>query len=304
MIKTLQKSKKKSGYALFITIFLIFTMSIIISQMLDVADKSLHESSNDKNYLQLRLLTKDIITILKKSPELKEIKDADDFSNMLKIISYMPIPLSNDKTATVSISSASTRININNIKNYTSTQKNTLLDYLRTKGMLMPDFFYNLLTDLLNPKSNLTDIKRDMPSINAGFIVDWREFDKIKNYYISNTHDYSILSIPWKKLITFNGNKLNANYIDCEMWTLLLQEDSFLPITKEICSGKKIIKKLSELGLSDEKIVNLKKFGLSTDVKTIDVSIKLQSKDKKDIIISTFVYGISLKKVSDVSMAL
>lgn len=293
----------KKGYALFITLFLLLSMSIILSQILSITDKNLQESHTTQNYTQLFLLTKDIIKILKNSPEFKDINDSEDFDNMLEMMSNIPIGLDSDKRVLVQIKAADTAININSLKNWNTTQKDIFLTYLRNKGMLMPEFFYNMLFDVLKTKSNLTDIKRDIPSLDMGMISTWREFEKIEYYYLKNTKDYSIFQIPWKKIISFESDKVNANYLSSEEWYLLLAENSRTPFFKDLYKGKTIIKSLSELPLSEEQITILRKFGLSSDDKRIKVSIKLPLKDKKDII-STFLYNITLKKVSNVSMAL
>ena len=293
----------KKGYALFITLFLLLSMSIILSQILSVTDKSLQESHTTQRYTQLFLLTKDITEILKKSPEFKDINDSEDFENMLEMMSNIPIGLDSDKRVLVQIKAADTAININGLKNWDEAQKNIFLTYLRNRGVLMPEFFYNMLLDILKSKSNLTDIKRDIPSLNTGAISTWREFEKVEYYYLKNTKDYSIFQIPWKKIINFEGDKINVNYLSSEEWYLLLAEDSKTPFFKDISMGKKIIKSLNELPLSEERIIKLRKFGLSSDDKRIKVSIKLPLKDKKDII-SKFLYDITLKKVSNVSMAL
>lgn len=292
---------KSDGYALFVTIFMILTMSIIISQILNVADHSLKDAKNTQNFTQLELLTKDIIAILKNSKELNKVKDAEDFDNTLNLISNISIPLNDDKEVNIDIASGSTKININSIKNWGTSQQNKFLTYLQTKGVLMPEYFYHLLKDLLDKKSNFTDIKRDIPSIDIGSIIDYREFETIIKYYIENTKDYSILNVPWKKIITFDGDKLNVNYISCEEWRMLLGGDINNETINEICTGKRIIKKLNELGLDDATISLLKKFGLSADDRVIRVSIKLSSKQKEDII-STFLYDIQSKKVFNGSM--
>ena len=293
----------KNGYALFITLFLLLSMSIILSQILSVTDKSLQESHTTQRYTQLFLLTKDITHILKTSPEFKDINDSEDFDNMLKMMSTIPIIFDSDKNVLVQIKAADTAININSLKNWNTIQKDIFLTYLRNKGILMPEFFYNMLLDVLKTKSNLTDIKIDIPSLNAGMISTWREFGKIEYYYLKNTKDYSIFQIPWKKIIGFENDKVNVNYLSSEEWYLLLADDSKTPFFKDMCNGKKIIKSLNELPLSEEQIISLRKFGLISDDKKIKVSVKLPLKDKKDII-STFLYNITLKKVSNVSMAL
>ena len=292
----------KKGYALFITLFLLLSMSAILSQILSITDKNLQESHTTQNYTQLFLLTKDIAKIVKNSPEFKDINSSKDFDSMLKIVSYIPILLDSDTDVYVDIEVANKSININSLKDWDITQKDIFLTYLRNKGMLMPEFFYNMLFDVLKPKSNLTDIKRDMPSFNSDTIYSWREFEKIEYYYLTNTKDYSIFQIPWRKIISFKGDKINANYLSCEEWYLLLADNSKIPFFQDMCRGKKIIESLDELPLSKEQIAILEKFGIDSDDKRVKISIKLPIKNKKDII-STFLYDIALNKVSNVSMA-
>ena len=263
----------------------------------------MQESHTAQKYTQLFLLTNDIIKILKNAPELEDVNSSKDFDNMLKTISNIPIKLDNNKRVSVQVKATDRTININSLKNWNNIQKDIFLLYLRNKDLIMPDFFYNMLLDTLNPKSNLTDIKRDIPSLNAGMISTWREFEKIEFYYFKITNDNSIFQIPWKEIISFKGDKLNINYLSCEEWYLLLENDAKTPFFKSICSGKKLIDSPNELPLSEEQMANLNYFALSSDDRKIEVSIKLPLKDNKDII-SIIVYDIATKKVLNVSMAL
>ena len=293
----------KRGYALLVTLFLLLSISIILSQILSIADKSLQDSRATQRYTQLFLLSKDISKILQSLPVLKDINTSKDFNNMLKIVSNIPIQLDKDRIIFVQIEPANRVININSLKSWSLSQKDIFLRYLRNKGLLMPEFFYDMLLDILKTKSNLTDIKRDMPSLNSGTISTWREFKKVEYYYLNNTKDYTIFQIPWKEIIGFEGNRVNINYISCEEWYLVLADNSKEQFVNDICKGKKVVNSLNELPLNKEQIENLKKFGLNGMDKTIKVSIKLPLKDNKDII-TTFLYDIALKKVSNVSMAL
>ncbi len=295
--------QKKSGYALFVTIVLILSMGIIISSILNITDKSLQESTDGYDYMQLNLLTKDIISIMQKAPELQDIKDAEDFNNILDLLAYIPLSLDTQHKAIIKVTSASMKININSIKSWNDFQKERFVSYLRDRGVSMPNFFLNTLMDLLKTKSNLTDIKRDIPSIHCQDIRDWRVFEKIERYYVTNTNDYSVFDVPWRDLITFRGAKIDANHINCEEWKLILPEGLDNSTIKSICRGEKIIKKLDELDLPKEVLTNVKKFNLTTNAKEIEITIKFLSKKKKDII-SRFFYDIESKKVSDVSMAL
>jgi len=293
---------KRAGYALLFTLFIIFTITIILSQILQLSDKSMQSSTQIRNYMQLSYLTKDIIKVIKKAPELKNIKDADTFDAFLQSFSLIPIKFKDGTKAVIEIKPSSTTININNISQWNRYQKERFVSFLRSYGVLSPNYFLNLLIDITTLKSTLTDIKTDLPSLNSAILNKWRDFEKIEQYYISITKDYNILNIPWKKIISFEGNGLDANYISCELWNLIYFDSSNNIKIQNICHYKQIINTLGDLSLSNNEIKDIEKFGITTNTEKIKVIIKLFLKDKKDII-SSFFYNIRIKKVSNVSMA-
>ncbi len=294
--------KKRFGYALLFTIFIIFAITIILSQILFITNKSIQSSNQVRNYIQLYCLKKDIIKLIKQSSELKNIKDADSFDAFLQNFSFIPIKFKDGSKAIVKILPSSNTININEVSGWKKYQKDRFLSYLRNYGVISPDYFLNLLIDVETPKSTLTDIKTDLPSLNSTVINKWRDFEKIEQYYIKITKDYNILNVPWKKIISFYGNEVDANYMSCDLWNLVYSDSSNNIKIQNLCHNKQTINTLEDLSLSDDEIKDIKKFGITTDTEKVKVIIKLLSKNKKDII-SSFFYNIRTKKVSNVSMA-
>jgi len=292
---------KKNGYALLITLFLIISIGIILSNILSITDQSIKESRDFEKTVQLNLLTQDIINILRVSPELKDINDSEDFDDMLTQISYITFPLSQNNEISIDISPLGKTFNINQIAKWRSTKKIDFMNYLRDKGVTSADYFCNLLKDIVDTKSNLTDIKSDLPYLNAHSIETWRDFRAIQEYYSKNTKDYSIFNVPWRKIIGFRGDSPNLNYISCEIWRLMFPQNPILG--DKICKKKEIVKDFEELDLSKEDKKKLKLYGIKTFIPKIFVKIKLSSKDKNGTM-STFDYDLSSQKVSDVSMAL
>jgi len=289
----------RKGYALFITLSFITVMSIVIAQTLDITDKSLKDSISDENYMQIELLTKDIINILRKSPKLNDINNTSDFNTILQAISFVPIKLNSEKNIIIKADTLSYGLDINDLTKWDISLKDKFLNYLRVNGVMMPEFFYDMLFDILNIKSNLTDIKKDMPSVKVGFIGSWRAFERIEEYYADSTNDYDIFNIPWKKIISFNTPLLDANYISCEEWKVLLGENFITPKIDKICKRELYINNLNELELGDEIIKKLKNYGLTTNILKLKITVKLLSKYKK-VTMSSFLYDIKTKKVFDV----
>ncbi len=292
----------RSGYALLFTLFIIFAITIILSQILQLSDKSIRSSNQIRDYIQLSSLTKDVIKIIKKAPELKDIKDADTFDAFLQSFSLIPIKFKDGTKAVIEIKPSSTAININNIPHWNRYQKERFVSFLRSYGVISADYFLNLLIDITTPKSTLTDIKNDLPSLNSKTLNKYRDFEKIERYYISITKDYNILYVPWKKIISFHGNELDANYISCELWKLIYFDSPNDEMIQSICNKKEILSDINDLNIPVDILQNIKKFHITTDTQKINIEIKLYLKDKKDII-STFSYDIRTKKVSNVSMA-
>ena len=284
------------------TLFIIFSITIILSQILQISNKNIQSSTQIRDYIQLSYLSKDIIKIIKKAPELKDIKDADTFDAFLQSFSLIPIKFKDGTKAMIEIKPSSTAININNISKWKKYQKERFVSFLRNYGVISADYFLNLLIDITTPKSTLTDIKTDLPSLNSNILYKWRDFEKIERYYIRITKDYNILNVPWKKIISFKGNELDANYISCELWQLIYFDSPNDAMIQNICNKKQILSDIKDLNIPTDILENIKKFDITTDTKKIKIDIKLYLKDKIDII-STIFYDIKTKKATDVSMA-
>jgi len=157
----------------------------MLSQILRLSNKSMQSSNQIRDYMQLSYLTKDIIKVIKKAPELKDIKDANTFDAFLESFSRIPIKFKDGSKAVIEIKPSSKTININNISKWDRYQKERFMSFLRNYGVISADYFLKLLMDITTPKSTLTDIKTDLPSLNSNTLNKWRNFEKIEQYYIS-----------------------------------------------------------------------------------------------------------------------
>lgn len=295
--------RSRGAYALLITIFLIISITLIVSRILDITDQTIRESGDFKRVLQLNFLTEDVVKILKKSPELNDINDSQDYDDMLSTVSFIPLNFERDMSVYINITHANDRININEIKSWNESQKSDFLSYIRNYEVVSAEYFWEILKDATDKKSDLTQLKTDMSRFYGGGIGSTDDFDKLLEYYIKNSKDYSILSVPWNKLICFSGKGININYMSCEVWKMIFIKNGNYDVGKDMCRGEKIVDSIDDLDISDNEINRIKKYNLSAFIPVVKVSVKLSSKDKNDKI-SEFNYDIKTKKVFDVSMAL
>jgi len=290
----------KRGYALLVTLFLIFSISLILLKSLTLSNLSIKESGNFQRIVQLNLATKDTLNILKNSPELKDLNDTVEYDNFLAEYENIPFSIDKEDAILLSLEPSNTKININDIKSWDSSQKRDFINYLRAYGVSSAEYFWDILQDALDQESRATALKEDMPLLANQKISNKRVFDRLISYYIQNSSDLGILNVPWDKLIDFKGNGLDVNHMSCEVWRVIFG-DRADEIGGEICHSKKVVKELNSTSFSKDDIKRLKRYKVSTNIRVVSVTIRLSKKNKNDII-STFDYDIDRKKALNVAM--
>ncbi len=202
----------KKGIALLITLF--FLMAITIS--IGIGFKYVNEAKSsikDENFLlQSNIILDDVLTLLENTPELKMIQQNDEMFDMFLAQSEMiPFEASGVKVL-ISIKSARTKVNLNNLLRSSDSQLERFREFLNSYNVNTS--YIDILKDSVNqndpPISKIADEKPDM---FRDHIASYKQLKEINEFYTNNYYDNSLSQIDFKELFYYgDNNATNKSY--------------------------------------------------------------------------------------------
>ena len=288
--------KEHPAIALLITLFFVISITAAVGVSMIQLRLSAEQVREGKCLIQSSMILDDLLKLLKNSPILEKIEDADGMRNFLENTSIIPVVLEN-LNVKINIHSAMGRFNINTLSSSKPFQE-ALSVYMLEYDIGDVEYFQDLLIDSMSGKQPQyrTDIFDTMPWLYRERIVSMTHLEQIIDYYVMTRHDDSVRKIHWDELVRFGAHadqKIDANYITPQMWRLLLpelRED----ISTDLASKDIVYYGSGDLGLSDEDIEHLKKFNLSYYVPRIEVEVDVSRNDQNVHV--AFGYDLKTKK--------
>ncbi|MDD5053092.1 MAG: hypothetical protein PHO27_10215 [Sulfuricurvum sp.] len=225
---------QRHGAILLMTLLLIAILSGGISLLMAQSDAFLRLAQRSKGDVEISKVSSDLKRLLPKI--LSKISSARDLDYA------MLLPLSSHSsdghfTLEASLHSTLGRFNINTIADPFGTPRDTNIAFVKQiflrYPIASPDVFFNILFDTIDSDTNErqpgSEIASNIVDFHNGSIENFTQFSQIIARYISLTKDRQILLIPWKRLIGFEGDKIDINYASAEIITLIApQMDSEL----------------------------------------------------------------------------
>jgi len=285
-----------SGIALLITLFFVISVTAAVGVSIIQLRSSAKQVREGKCLIQSSMILDDLLKLLKTSPMLDSIQDADSMRYFLQNTSIIPLALEN-LNVKVNINSAMGRLNINRLSSSRQFQE-ALSGYMLQYDISDIEYFQDLLIDCMRVENSeyRTDLFQMRPWLYGDKIVSMEHFDQIIDYYVMNRHDNNIRKIPWKQLIRFGSHSdkgLDANYITPQLWHFLLPEldDG---VADDLASGTVVYKGDEDLSLVEEDIIKLKKFDISYYIPRAEIVVDVTRNDQNVHV--AFEYDFSLKK--------
>ena len=294
--------KSKNAIALLITLIFI----IAITASIGLGFKYIKESSKEvvaENFIyQSKVSVDDILTILKKLPELKNISK-DSFTSFLEKAKDIPFKTLN-LDIHIQIQSARSRFNINNLINNNKiiNQKttNALREYF-SKNMINNDYVDILLDNMAGvskDNSYNSDIFNQEPYLFRDYIASKKHLLKINNFYKKTYHDNNLKNINFNKLFYFSDRRdltIDLNHANIQTWEMILGVDVSRAQQLYLASGS--YAKLDDLKLSIEEKEALSRFKISFFEPIIEVTIQMTQNNEYSKV--RFEYNIKNKKGSN-----
>lgn len=302
MLKTTRKRikkepKKRSAIALLITLFFVISVTAAVGVSMIQLRLSAEQVREGKCLIQSSMILDDLIKLLKTSPILQKIDNAEGLRYFLENTSIIPVALEN-LNVKVQIQSPMGRININTLDSSKAFQE-ALSVYMLEYEIEDIEYFKDLLIDSMGGRQPQyrTDIFDTLPWLYRERIVSMAHFEQIMDYYVSTRHDQNIKKIKWDKLIRFsahNDHYIDANYMTPQVWKLLLPDLSE-ELSNELAAWDIIYKDTEGFGLSEEELEHLEKFQLSYYVPRLQINVDVSRNDQNVHV--AFEYDMRSKKV-------
>ncbi len=292
----------KKGVVMLVTLALVMLLTLVVLRSTTTTENYLFATTDAMYDAQFNRTFLDMTGIIKDAT--KTIKDEDMFSALLE----MPIIISDEKSGLdgiLSLSSAAGKININHILDQdanTSSTNQVLYDVLYS---LMMDhqvadgsLFLSLVLDLVDNDTSArvygSEIAHEIgSSVWDGGITNKKAFEKILEYYVKITADSNIYNVPWDKIISFNGKKIDYNYLNSHIKAVLERDyDISIPYDDSL------VKKDSDLSLSKEQKDVLKALRVEYYVPRLACSFNFTYMNKNRSI--DFIYDLERRRISNI----
>jgi hypothetical protein len=299
----MQSFKRTRGaIALMITLFFIMALSITIGLGLKYVKEGAQTVNEQSFMIQTRSVLDDFLTMLKTSPQIKEINSADTLSVFLSEAGFIPLS-NNDITVIIKIHSARDKLNPKILN--TQVKRDAFLSFLSANGVNTE--YLNILDDMMGgikeDGSYKTDIFSQRPYLFRDYIASDAELDIASRFYEKNFHEDSIKKItPHKLFYTGSENnstryKMDLNHIEPVCWEVILGCDKSR--AEMLSNNAGFYNNANDLHLSEDENLSLARFhqNISYYEPYIGIEITIMKENEKAVI--SFEYNLESKKGSN-----
>lgn len=280
----------RDAVALLITVFFVMAITLSLGVGFKYIKDAKKSVSDEQLMLQSSAMVEDLLSIIRDSKQIKDIKDAQDLSLFLAESSFIPLSYK-DSTITIEVSSAREKLNLNIFKN--KERLEILKRYLLSKMVVVE--FADILTDSMDGiKEDLsyhTDIFDANPNLFRNYITSYEHLDKLIEIYKNKYHDNHIKNIDIEKLFFLSKDtttKVDLNFATSEVWELMLGCSKVR--AEELSSNAGSYKQLDDLNLNDEEVKMLSKFHYSFYEPFLNIKLNISQDDKQ----SSFEFDIGI----------
>lgn len=294
--RTPWQKRRRPAIALLITLFFVISVTAAVGVSIIQLRLSAKQVREGKCLIQSSMILDDLLKLLKTTPLLDQVKDAQSMQYFLENASIIPVALEN-LNVKININSAMGHFNINTLSYFKPFQE-ALSGYMLQYEISDVEYFKDLLIDCMSGQKNeyRTDIFDAMPWLYRKRIVSMAHLEQIIDYYVLTRHDNNIRKIPWKQLIRFapSGDRMiDANYITPQLWQLLLP-DITEDIAVDLASNEFVYEKSQDLSLADEDLAQLERFDLSYYLPRTLIEVDVRRNDQNVHV--AFEYDLKLKQ--------
>ncbi|QSZ40701.1 hypothetical protein GJV85_00725 [Sulfurimonas aquatica] len=290
---------KKNAIALLITIMFVIVITVAIGFSLKQINKASDEIKDESFMYQSSMLLEDILGVLRNSPELTSVADAnssEEFFIFLSQAGFIPLQSSGVELV-IKIKSARSKFNP---KNFNAHRADMMRQYCN--NYMINSDYVDILVD------NMSGIKADNsynsaifdenPYLFRDYIASSKHLQKINDFYEKEYNENSLKNINLDALFYFSdesNTSIDLNYATPEVWEMMLGIDRDRSILLNEMGGA--YSSVDDLDLSPDEKLRLAEFKTSFFEPIVYVELEI----RKDTSSSTigFEYDIKTKKGSN-----
>jgi len=292
-----ETSKHKTAIALLLTVFFIMLITMSLGVGLKYINSSSKSMQNESFMLQSRVIVDDFLKILKTSPDLDAVKDADTLAIFLAQSSLLPFE-NKDIKVLIQISSARSKIDPSILL---EKEKMELFKSFLINNMINVEYA-DILSDAMGvvKEDGLynTDIFTEYPNLFREYLTSSKHLKEINNIYRNKYHDNSIATLNFEELFYMSNESnrsVDLNYATPLVWEYMIGCDKVR--AESIVEGSGTYTSATDILLSDDENASLSKFQVSFFEPIVNVKISINKKNENAVII--FEYNITSKKGSN-----
>lgn len=247
----------RKGVVMIMTLALILALTLAVLRSTTTTEKYLKNMSDTVFYTQLNRTFLDIFAIVKKMTS--KVSDASS----LKMLLSMPLVVSDEDSGlegVLRLESDAGKFNINSLIDTNGSINQTFYDYiyatLKDHEVVDSLGFMNLLLDTIDKDSEARTngsefTHTSVVKMTDGGIPNKKAFKIIEDFYATNNRDSNIYKVPWDKIITYTGEKVDYNYLTDENKKILEQEHDVKFADND--DNYKVVESADDLDLDDDQ---------------------------------------------------
>lgn len=299
----------KTGIALLITLLFIMAISVSIGVGLKYVNDASAEVENENFLFQSRVVTDDIINLLRESKELEALAKDDSIEGLFIFLSqsgFIPFEIA-DLKVSIEIGSARAKFNPNRLSDGNNSIEVNKVDALKEyiSRYQVNHTYVDILLDTMNPKntSYYSSIFDENPYLFREYITSYAHLEEINNFYTQTHYDNSLKNIDFEKLFypsPDRDTKIDLNYATPDVWEMILGVDK--ERAEQLTLGSGSYTDLESLALNEEEIKSLSRFDVSYFEPSLDIRLHISKDDKTADI--RFEYDIKNKQGLNFSYAI
>lgn len=299
----------KTGIALLITLLFIMAISVSIGVGLKYVNDASAEVENENFLFQSRVVTDDIVNLLRESKELEALAKDDSIEGLFVFLSqsgFIPFEIA-DLKVSIEIGSARAKFNPNRLSDGNNSVEAHKVDALKEymSRYRVNHTYVDILLDTMNPKNTSynSSIFDENPYLFREYITSYSHLEEINDFYTQTHYDNSLKNIDFEKLFypsPDRDTKIDLNYATPDVWEMILGVDK--ERAEQLSLGSGSYTDLESLALNDEEIKSLSRFDVSYFEPHLEIRLHI-SKDGKSADIR-FEYDIKNKQGLNFSYAI
>ena len=310
----------KKGIALLITISLVAVIAALIGISAGILEHSFKRISNKKFLIQSNSFISGFTDVLKSA--------SSDVNDSMSLDIFLSLPFafeqkSRDLSVDIYFTSNASSLNPNNMLEKSSENNSSKTDkkpkenanidssyeryfdhiltvYNVSDKILLLSMIADSVDEDLKERTTGSELALENPFFSQGHIYSIEHFKQILDAYKRLTLDFSVDTIPWETLLSFNNKSIDLNHIESDTLGILFPELDPASLASFTSDRIDIFKDFSSLNIDSQREKELKKMGVDFYSPQVKAWMNIYNGDNHLGV--TFLYDLQTKRATDLEI--